>query len=537
MLKIYNTYLACFTLLLITVGVNAQTPCSGSFGLQNDQVVIHGNDSVTIYGDWTNHDSAAIHADGVLTFFGEKWINDSNSVLDLAGTIQLSNPRPAPYAATFKQYIDNSGKESSYPHLIVDNPNNVELMDNTVVRDSLSFLNGKIILNGKNLTIANANAEAIKGYDQDKYVVTGSGTTGGFLIRNGVSGTTVDFPVGTSTASYTPASIANSGTTDNFSVRVFNDVFRDGTSGISEAAQGVNRTWDIHEETTGGSNVTLSLQHNTADEGASFDAAKHFVSHYIGTSPNTAGDTTSLSKWDLVFQANMGAGSSTGTITTGSPIANAVVTTRSGFTSFSPFTKSGFNNAAPLPIEIIEFTAVWNQEDANVTWTTASEYNNNYFELYRSLDQGNSFELVTKIESKAPNGNSSQMLYYNYLDNNIKSDVDELVTYKLIQYDYNNTSQEIGPAILKVDDQSDQLATSVFPNPANQIINIEVNNIGEKDLTISLTNILGEILEERTGIHDSGLQTFNTTGLMPGIYFVNLETNDLRKTVKVLIQH
>lgn len=64
----------------------------------------------------------------------------------------------------------------------------------------------------------------------------------------------------------------------------------------------------------------------------------------------------------------------------------------------------GLNGGGALPIELLEFTA---KSDLNnsvaLEWTTASEVNNDYFELQKSND-GVNFETFAKVKSK---GNSN----------------------------------------------------------------------------------------------------------------------------------
>ena len=521
--------------ILLTITAFSQTPSNVNFGARGDKVIIHSEDTVSIWGNLVNEDSAGIEPNGSIVFYGQTWTNEPNSNLDVRGSLQMINPRPAPYSAVFEQEINNSGATSSYPFLIIDNPNNVKLSDNTVVREALIFKNGKLILDGNNLTIENTATNGIQGYDEDHYVVTGSGTTGGYLIREGVTSTTLDFPIGTSVSSYTPASISNSGTTDNFSVRVFDGVFRDGVSGINESAQSVDKTWDIQEETIGGSIATISLQHNNSDEGINFDNTKSFVTHYIGTAPNTAGDTNSLTKWDLVFSSNLVAGSSTGTITTGSAIAGASVTTRSGFTSFSPFTKSGYNNSAPLPVDLVEFDVVKIENRAQVSWQTATEVNNDYFELYRMLEGETEF---TKIHEQAGAGNSNQLIEYYYNDD-IENINARKIFYRLKQVDFDGQYSWSDVRHIETTTNDDQITISAFPNPADSEVNIKIKGY-DGEFQYNLRDLVGNVVLSGTGYN---LQKVDVSTISRGVYFLEAHKNrDLfsqnisNQNLKIIIQ-
>ncbi|MCP4709703.1 MAG: hypothetical protein GY869_13845, partial [Planctomycetes bacterium] len=83
--------------------------------------------------------------------------------------------------------------------------------------------------------------------------------------------------------SYTPASLDNQGTTDNFKVRVFPMATEDGTAaGAQYTNDVVNMTWVVEEELGGGSDLELTLQWNSADEAPGFDRTQCGIGHYTG---------------------------------------------------------------------------------------------------------------------------------------------------------------------------------------------------------------------------------------------------------------
>ncbi len=65
-----------------------------------------------------------------------------------------------------------------------------------------------------------------------------------------------------------------------------------------------------------------------------------------------------------------------------------------------------------LPIELFDFTVNKDDRKAILKWATASEYNNDYFEIERSVD-GIAFESLYKIKG---NGTTTTTSYYNYTD-------------------------------------------------------------------------------------------------------------------------
>ncbi len=84
----------------------------------------------------------------------------------------------------------------------------------------------------------------------------------------------------------------------------------------------------------------------------------------------------------------------------------------------------------PLPIELISFNGI--EEDGNniLYWCTASEKNNDYFTIERTLD-GETWEEVSKVKSV---GNSQELVNYTYIDKTHKIGV--INYYRLSQTDF-----------------------------------------------------------------------------------------------------
>jgi len=109
---------------------------------------------------------------------------------------------------------------------------------------------------------------------------------------------------------------------------------------------------------------------------------------------------------------DIGGSSTLGNFST--PQAGNVSSTSSptAFTSFSTFTlgskTTGWNS---LPIELLSFNAVRKDSRINITWSTSTETNNDYFTIERSADAIHFTEIAT-VNTKAFNGNSLVKLDY-----------------------------------------------------------------------------------------------------------------------------
>jgi hypothetical protein len=122
----------------------------------------------------------------------------------------------------------------------------------------------------------------------------------------------------------------------------------------------------------------------------------------------------------------------------------------------------------PLPIELVSFESV-NLEGYNLlTWSSASEQNNDYYLLERSTD-GYDWSVINNQKGA---GNSSVKIDYSFRDFTYEPTINY---YRLSQVDFDGNSETF-----KI---------------------ISVNNLGKTKQILFLTNILGQIVgDEATGI-------------------------------------
>ncbi|MGZ4076774.1 MAG: T9SS type A sorting domain-containing protein [Bacteroidia bacterium] len=194
----------------------------------------------------------------------------------------------------------------------------------------------------------------------------------------------------------------------------------------------------------------------------------------------------------------------TGTITSG------IATTFTTGTAM-PFTFSGPTVVNPLPIELLTFTGANNTDGNLLNWATATEINNNYFDLERSSN-ANDFTKIVTINGA---GNSTSSKEYNYLDS---SPAQGINYYRLKQVDYNGDHTYSN--VIAIDNDYNNTTIQVYPNPSNDIVNIITpNNI----TLITIYNTMGEIVYSSSSVYNNSIQF---KPLAYGVYVVKtLDTN------------
>jgi gliding motility-associated-like protein/uncharacterized repeat protein (TIGR01451 family) len=224
----------------------------------------------------------------------------------------------------------------------IRNPNGVSLMNITppavlgyaadtiadlLLNNELVFANGMIgnnlIANAANVIFA-SSALALN-YSPGHFIVTNAQ---GNVVRQSLGSSGFIFPVGIDSGDYTPARLLNDGTPDDFSVRVIQ-----GELPANPTAAGIERTWNIQEKVAGGSNVTLTLQHNLFTGSGGPGTSDPL---YTDLSAYVSGSQPTVATWDIPA---LTAGASPGLLTSGAAVANASTLTRSGLTDFSGETR------------------------------------------------------------------------------------------------------------------------------------------------------------------------------------------------------
>lgn len=176
-----------------------------------------------------------------------------------------------------------------------------------------------------------------------------------------------------------------------------------------------------------------------------------------------------------------------------------------------PFTFSAPNIINPLPLELTTFTGYPTSDGNQLEWSTASETNNNYFDIERSVD-GTEF---TKIATVNGSGNSTNILNYNLLD---AAPVLGINYYRLKQVDFDE--QYTFSTIISIEyEASENTVIQVYPNPSNDLVNIVAS---ENIASFAIYNMLGELVFTAASNH-SRIQ-FNP--LSKGIYLVKAFTQD-----------
>jgi hypothetical protein len=178
------------------------------------------------------------------------------------------------------------------------------------------------------------------------------------------------------------------------------------------------------------------------------------------------------------------------------------------------------SSSSPLPVELISFEAVAVDNAVKLDWITASETNNDFFTIERSLN-GVEFTSISTVDGS---GNSSSAHSYTAYD---KTPSNGINYYRLKQTDFDG--KESWSDIKSVSFKKAGLV-SIYPNPViGTEINLYTSDDSEVVSEINFYDIAGKLvlkLDDISGAGNKGSNSFEIgQQLANGTYVVEVNTN------------
>ena len=199
-------------------------------------------------------------------------------------------------------------------------------------------------------------------------------------------------------------------------------------------------------------------------------------------------------------------------------------------TGFSFFGMGGDNNNS-LPVELISFNGNCNQGNVDLSWSTASEYNSDYFIIEKSRDG----EFWNTIHQEKAAGNSTLLINYHYTDYNALSSENY---YRLTQFDIDGTENKQDAIYLNCQ-QSNSSIIKTYPNPSNNNFKLVINDkLLTGNVSIKLIDTRGNVLSNNEYIIQKGTNRINMNkiNLSKGLYYIIIENENLTsKKIKHII--
>ena len=476
------------------------------FTISSNTILDLNTSIITGTGDFT------LSANGGLILTSPDGITQSNASgnIQVTGSRTYSSEGSYTYNGAVAQSTGN-GLPSTVKNLTIENSSNITLTNTTTVSNTLTFSAGCVIATTDTLILGTSTS-----------VLGTIARTSGHVIGNfkrWVSPSTFNILI--------PVGDINYYKGINYNYTIAPTVGGAITASYSATDPG-NNGFNLFDSPDSINTIGYGLWTSTSGNGLSggtFNVditATSLPGVFDYTKLRLLRRSNSASPWTIVGTHSPGTGSSS------VPIIH-----RTGMTVHGQY-GIGFNTPNTLPIKLVSFNARLDDEIVKLSWTTASEINNDYFTVERSID-GILFEEIIR---KNGSGNSTSTLFY--FDNDLNP-LNGYSYYRLKQTDYDGhfSYSDIKSVFIKfkpVDGDELQII-SVSPNPFTQ--NLNLNFLAKSIVTaeIMLVNSSGQTVLKDKIQTTEGFNTYQFSSkhnLNKGIYFVYLLCNDQKIIQKVI---
>jgi GEVED domain/Secretion system C-terminal sorting domain len=286
----------------------------------------------------------------------------------------------------------------------------------------------------------------------------------------------------------------------------------------------VARSYTITPTNQGPADVTL---YYTNDDILDYNAFAPSTGFPLINNPNVIPQNGDVITNICINKVNGGVLGGTGTTVTSIPATMTYNATNMRWectfsvTGFSSFYCAVCNPAnVPLSVSILSFTGRKEGSSDILNWATSTEKNNKEFILEHSTTSPNDgFTSIATVATKAVNGNSSDVLNYQSINN--KPAIGHNY-YRLIQVALDNTRTMSNTVDIVWN--LDGAQVKIYPNPAQNELHIDVNINKNTMATIKVLDVTGKLVKQVETELTKGLNSnvIDLGEIATGVYMLKL---------------
>ncbi|MCB9282988.1 MAG: T9SS type A sorting domain-containing protein [Lewinellaceae bacterium] len=253
----------------------------------------------------------------------------------------------------------------------------------------------------------------------------------------------------------------------------------------------------------------------------------NFNLHAEGTGLGIIGDVGDLT----LTQANSVVGSAgTNGGTTSNPIIRRTGLTLSEISN-DFYVGSIDAISSPLPVTWLSFRAALTEDgNANLFWSTASESNNEGFDIQRSLN-GRNWETIGFV---AGAGTTSEVQSYTYTDNSLSTFNSQLAYYRLQQRDFDGTTDYSPVRVLELSGEAGGIR--VFPNPASEVVTIAFSEPTESRGSVKLLTQNNRLIVEQVIAPQTTEHQLRVAPVPSGTYILKVKVGNKEWTKRLVVE-
>jgi len=177
-----------------------------------------------------------------------------------------------------------------------------------------------------------------------------------------------------------------------------------------------------------------------------------------------------------------------------------------------------------LSVDYRYFTGEIRGTTDHLIWATASETDNDYFDVEYSLD-GVNFQKIGQVDAF---GNSTETQLYEFTHQHPRIGLNY---YRLRQVDIDGNASYSNVVVLE--HKASEISNNFFPNPTNDIINYQFSADVNEAVTIEVMDVLGRVLKQSEYQVMTGLNTLavDLSPYVSGTYILRVTHKQTERTV------
>ena len=203
----------------------------------------------------------------------------------------------------------------------------------------------------------------------------------------------------------------------------------------------------------------------------------------------------------------------------------------SSSTTLTDLASDKFPQQSTLPLNLTEFSVSKSGNNAMLNWRTSFELNTDHFEIERSYDGIN----FTTAGIKQASGNSATDVNYQFIDPITISSGN--IYYRLKTLDLDGKSSFSRIVVLRLNGSIVKNFT-VYPNPFNNNLKVEINSEKETSISLRISNSSGQMIISRNIILQKGMNVVvlssELQSLKSGMHLMEIISEDGKLTQKII---
>ena len=227
-----------------------------------------------------------------------------------------------------------------------------------------------------------------------------------------------------------------------------------------------------------------------------------------GTYTNNSGSTTTVSD--------------TGTLQSGTFNDNGGTINIAGGSASDCETGCCGSTCSTLPVILVDYCVKENNGNARLSWSTATEWDNDYFEVLKMNSDESAFKVIGRV---AGQGSTNELTSYEFTDHSFNQDC----YYQVKQVDYDGQFELFKPLVLIKTNQVSDI--EIYPNPTYGNIYL----VGSGFSTVKIHDISGRIISQSNLAIGETAETFINRSLegKTGQFFIVLINEDQQVTKRI----